>query len=171
LVLSTLHTNSAPATITRLLDMGVEPYLIASSLELAMAQRLVRKLCQYCKVPYKPTIDKLASIGLTEKEAKGITFYKPVGCEECSDTGYKGRLAIFEMMEMTPGIAKLVMERADTLVMRQQALKDGMQLLVQDGLRKIKEGLTSIQEVLSVATMEVEAEEVEVKTVKTEEFE
>ncbi len=158
LVLSTLHTNSAPATITRLLDMGVEPYLIASSLDLAMAQRLVRKLCPYCKVPYTPAIDQLASIGLNEKNAKGITFYKPVGCEECSDTGYKGRLAIFELMAMTPELAKLVMDRADTSLLRQQAIKDGMQLLVQDGLRKIKEGLTSIQEVLSVATVEVEME-------------
>ncbi len=158
LVLSTLHTNSAPATITRLLDMGVEPYLIASSLELAMAQRLVRKLCPYCKVPYKPTVDQLASIGLTEKDTQDVTFYKPVGCEECSNTGYKGRLAIFELMDMTPDLAKLVMDRADTSLLRQQAVKDGMHLLVQDGVRKIKEGLTSIQEVLSVATVEAEME-------------
>ncbi len=159
LVLSTLHTNSAPATITRLLDMGVEPYLIASSLELAMAQRLVRKLCSYCKKPYEPTADKLASIGLNEKEAKKITFYEPIGCEECNKTGYKGRLAIFEMMEMTAELAKLIMDRADTTLLRQQAMKDGMRLLVQDGVRKIKEGLTTISEVLSVATVEVEMEE------------
>jgi general secretion pathway protein E len=159
LVLSTLHTNSAPATITRLLDMGVEPYLIASSLELAIAQRLVRKLCPYCKKPYKPTLEKLASIGLDEKDVKDITFYEPVGCEECAQTGYKGRLAIFEMMEVTSELAKLIMERADTSLLRQQAMKDGMTLLVQDGLRKIKEGLTTISEVLSVATVEVEVEE------------
>lgn len=161
LVLSTLHTNSAPATITRLLDMGIEPYLIASSLELAMAQRLVRKLCQYCKKPYKPSADQLASIGLDEKEAKDITFYEAVGCEECGKTGYKGRLAIFEMMEMSSDLAKLIMDRADTSLLRQQAMKDGMKLLVQDGLRKIKEGLTTIAEVLSVATVEVEMEEFE----------
>ena len=159
LVLSTLHTNSAPASITRLLDMGVEPYLIASSLELAMAQRLVRKLCPYCKKPYKPTIDQLASIGLTEKKAKGTTFYEAIGCDECSQTGYKGRLAIFELMEMTPELAKLIMDRSDTSLLRGQAIKDGMRLLVQDGLRKIKEGVTTIPEVLSVATMEVEMEE------------
>jgi len=161
LVLSTLHTNSAPATITRLLDMGVEPYLIASSLELAMAQRLVRKLCSYCKKPYQPTPDQLASIGISEKEAKGVTFYEPVGCEECAHTGYKGRLAIFEMMEMTPDLAKLIMDRADTSLLRQQAIKDGMKLLVQDGVRKIKDGLTTIAEVLSVATVEVEMESFE----------
>lgn len=160
LVLSTLHTNSAPATITRLLDMGIEPYLIASSLNLAMAQRLVRKLCPLCKAPYKPTSDQLATVGLTEKDAKAITFYKPVGCDECSHTGYKGRMPVFELMEMTPDMAKLVMDRADTTLLRQQAIKDGMKLLVQDGLRRIEEGLTSIEEVLSVATLEsgIEAE-------------
>jgi len=159
LVLSTLHTNSAPASITRLLDMGVEPYLIASSLELAMAQRLVRKLCPYCKKPYKPSIDQLASIALTEEQAKGITFYEAIGCEECGNLGYKGRLAIFEVMEMTADLAKLTMDRADTSLLRAQAIKDGMKLLVQDGLRKIKEGVTTIPEVLSVATVEVEMEE------------
>lgn len=152
LVLSTLHTNSAPATITRLLDMGMEPYLIASSLDLCLAQRLVRKLCPLCKQPYKPTTEELAMIGLTVKETEHITLYKPVGCEECSQTGYKGRMAIFELMETTPDIAKLIMERADTNVLKTQAMKDGMKLLVQDGIRRVLEGLTSIAEVLSVAT-------------------
>lgn len=156
LVLSTLHTNSAPATITRLLDMGVEPYLIASSIHLAMAQRLVRKLCESCKQVYKPTKELLTSIGLTEQEAEKITFYKPVGCEECSNTGYKGRIALFELMAMTSGIAKLTIDRADTALLRRQAIADGMTLLVQDGLRKIKKGLTTIEEVLSVAVIENE---------------
>ncbi len=155
LVLSTLHTNSAPATITRLLDMGIEPFLIASSIIL-MAQRLVRKLCDACKVPYMPSDDVLASIGLTPSQAKNITFYKPHGCPECNMMGYRGRLAIYELMVMTPGIAKLTMERADTMHLRQQALEDGMSLLIQDGLRKIKQGLTTIEEVVSAATMEQE---------------
>lgn len=154
LVLSTLHTNSAPATITRLMDMGVEPYLIASSIHLAMAQRLVRKLCQACKKTYKPSKDILESIGLTEQEATTITFYHPVGCEVCSGSGYKGRIAIFELMSMTPEIARLTIDRADTARLRRQAIADGMTLLVQDGLRKIKQGLTTIEEVLSAATME-----------------
>lgn len=158
LVLSTLHTNSAPASITRLLDMGVEGYLIASSLELTVAQRLVRKLCPLCKKVYTPTPEELATIGLNQKEVEGVTFYAAVGCEECAQTGYKGRLAIFEMMEMTPALAKLVMERADTTLLRQQAMKDGMTLLVHDGIRKIREGLTTIPEVLSVATIEVDME-------------
>ncbi len=159
LVLSTLHTNNAPAAITRLIDMGVEPFLIASSVVMAMAQRLVRKLCENCKQVYTPEISLLNRIGLTEQEVQAITFYKPVGCEECNGTGYKGRLAIFEIMEMTPAIAKLTMERSNTGVIRDQARKDGMILLIEDGLRKIKQGLTTIDEVLAVATIEHEVVE------------
>ena len=154
LVLSTLHTNSAPATVTRLLDMGVEPYLIASSVILAMAQRLVRRLCEACKVAYKPSADILASIGLKEKDVQGITFYEAKGCDECNQTGYRGRMPIFELMVMTPEIAHLTMERADTSLLRKQAQADGMSLLLDDGVRKIKAGLTSIDEVLSVASTE-----------------
>lgn len=154
LVLSTLHTNSAPATITRLLDMGVEPYLIASSVILAMAQRLVRRLCDNCKRAYKPSADLLKSIGLTEKDAKSITFYEPVGCDECNKTGYRGRIPIFELMVMTAAMAKLTMERSDTSLLNRQAVADGMTPLLDDGVRKIKLGLTSIDEVLSVAVIE-----------------
>lgn len=159
LVLSTLHTNSAPATITRLIDMGVEPFLIASSIHLAMAQRLVRKLCPVCKKAITPTSEQLESIGISSQEASAITFYEPVGCPECLNTGYRGRIAIFELMAMTSGIARLTMERADTARIRDQAVKDGMTPLVKDGIRKIKEGLTTIDEVLSVATVETEVVE------------
>ncbi len=159
LVFSTLHTNNAPASITRFIDMGVEPFLIASSVILIMAQRLVRRLCENCKQPYTPAPDLLASIGLTQKTAHGITFYKAVGCDECNHTGYKGRLAVFELMEMTPGIAQLTMERADTSLLRKQAIADGMTLLLDDGVRKIRAGLTTIEEVLSVSTMEQEVVE------------
>ncbi len=159
LVFSTLHTNNAPASITRLLDMGIEPFLIASSVILIMAQRLVRKLCPNCKKKYMPAEDLLESIGLTQKTAQGITFYQAVGCDECNQTGYKGRLAVFELMSMTAGIAKLTMERADTSLLRKQAIADGMILLIDDGIRKIKEGLTTIEEVIAVATMEQEVVE------------
>lgn len=151
LVLSTLHTNNAPASLTRLIDMGLEPFLISSTINCIIAQRLVRRLCENCKKPYIPTKDELDSIGISEKEAKDITFYKPVGCTECSETGYKGRLAIFEVMIMTPAIAHLTKERADAQLIRIQAAKDGMTSLTDDGIRKIKEGLTTIEEVLSVA--------------------
>lgn len=154
LVLSTLHTNNAPASITRLIDMGVEPFLIASSVVMVVAQRLVRKLCPLCKRVYKPNLELLERIGLSQAQAKEITFYEPVGCDECNQAGYKGRLAIFEVMEMTPAIAKLTMERSETGIIRDQAVKDGMTLLIKDGLRRIKDGLTTIEEVLAVATLE-----------------
>lgn len=156
LVLSTIHTNNAPATITRLIDMGIEPFLIASSVVCVIAQRLIRTLCPLCKEVYKPTQEELESIGITKKEAEDITFYKAVGCEECNNTGYKGRVAIFEVMEMTNEIANLTMERADISVLRKQALANGMTLLVTDGLRKIKEGITTISEVARVAAVEEE---------------
>ena len=152
LVLSTLHTNSAPASITRLIDMGVEPFLIASSLEIVIAQRLVRKLCDKCKKPFDPTAEMLERLGIKPDQVKGITFYKAEGCAECGDTGYKGRLPIFEVMKMTDAIAKLTMERADTSLITKQAVADGMTTLVQDGVRKIEEGLTTVEEVLAVAT-------------------
>ena len=157
LVLSTLHTNSAPASITRLLDMGVEPYLIASSVILIIAQRLVRRLCDNCKQLYKPSGELIQSLGLTPREAATINFYQAIGCENCNNTGYRGRLAIFEMMRMTPEIGKMTMERSDTARIRKLAANEGMVTLIQDGIRKIKDGSTTIDEVLSVATIEQEA--------------
>ena len=153
LVLSTLHTNSAPASITRLIDMGIESYLIASSVVIIVAQRLVRKLCT-CKKQYTPTPEMLKSVGITPEEAAGVTFYEPVGCEQCSNTGYKGRMPIFEIMQMTPKVAQLTMDKADTGQLRKAAVEDGMILLIQDGVRRIKEGITTIEEVLSVATVD-----------------
>lgn len=152
LVLSTLHTNSAAGSITRLIDMGVEPYLIASSLVCAIAQRLVRKLCPNCKRAYQPTQEILKRLPISLEELKSWTFYEPVGCEQCSNTGFKGRIPIFEIMLMTTDIGKLTVERADAKIIETQAEKDGMTTLFQDGLRKVKSGLTTIEEVLAVAT-------------------
>lgn len=154
LVLSTLHTNSAPAAITRLIDMGIEPFLIASSVVIVLAQRLIRKLCDECKKTYTPTSELLKRVGITSEEAKSITFYQSVGCEKCSNLGYKGRKAIFEVMEMSPSIAALTMQKADTAVISQKACDEGMTLLVQDGIRAIQAGVTTIEEVLSVAVAE-----------------
>ncbi len=151
LVLTTLHTNNAPASITRLLDMGVEPFLIASSVTCIIAQRLVRKLCPQCKKLFKPDAAMIKSLGLTAQEASKIKFYEAVGCKDCTDTGYKGRLPIFEVMQMTPTIARLTIESADANRIRETAMKEGMKLLLHDGVEKIKEGLTTIDEVLSVA--------------------
>lgn len=152
LVLSTIHTNSAAVTITRLIDMGIEPFLIASSITLVIAQRLIRRLCSECKEKYKPSLEVLKSVGLSQKEADTITFYKATGCANCSNTGYKGRLPIFEMMPMSNDIAKLTVEKSDAKIIQNAAIKEGMTLLIQDGLEKVKLGLTTIDEVLSAAT-------------------
>lgn len=154
LVLSTIHTNNAPATITRLIDMGIEPFLIASSIVSVIAQRLVRKLCDKCKkkdAPPNPEV--LALLGLSAQDAERMTFYKAVGCEDCVN-GYRGRLAIFEIMMMSHEIGRLTIEKADMSVLRKQAMAEGMTLLVQDGIRKIQAGLTTPEEVLRVATSE-----------------
>lgn len=153
LVLTTLHTNSAAASITRLIDMGIEPFLIASTVNSVVAQRLVRRLCKFCKEKYQPTEESLAQIGLSKSKVGAATIYRAKGCDECMGTGYRGRLAIFEIMQMTPAIKQLTLERAETSAMQEQACKDGMTLLVQDGAQKVLEGLTTIEEVLSVATL------------------
>ncbi len=152
LVLTTLHTNSSAASITRLIDMGIEPFLIASSIVAIMAQRLVRKLCDACKQKYTPTPEVLKRIGISEKEAESVIFYKPVGCNDCLQTGYSGRIPLFEIMTMNNTIARLTIERADTALIQETAVKDGMTLLIHDGIEKIQKGLTTIEEVLSVAT-------------------
>ncbi|KKP35884.1 MAG: General secretory pathway protein E [candidate division TM6 bacterium GW2011_GWF2_32_72] len=161
LVLSTLHTNNAPAAITRLIDMGIEPFLISSSLICVLAQRLVRVLCPKCKQEYHPTAELIHRLGISPERAKSIKFFepKPEGCENCSGAGYKGRLAIFEVMEMTGEIARLTVERSDTAILRKQAMKDGMKLLIEDGLRRIEEGVTTIDEVLAVAVAQEGVEE------------
>lgn len=152
LVLSTLHTNSAAATVTRLIDMSIEPFLIASTVVAIVAQRLVRRLCENCKKQYRPGHEILRRLGISTQDASAITFYEPVGCEKCSQTGYKGRLAIFEIMVMTQTLARLTMDRSDTNVIQRKAVEEGMTLLVDDGIRKVKLGLTTLEEVLSVAS-------------------
>jgi type II secretion system protein E len=159
LVLSTIHTNNAPATITRLIDMGIEPFLIASSLICIMSQRLVRKLCDNCKQVYTPDPEMIKRLGLTQEEAKHITFYKAVGCDECLHMGYKGRFAIFEIMEVTSQIAHLIVEKSDANVLKQKAIEQGMITLGKDGIRNIKLGKTTIEEILAVAFVEEAVEE------------
>jgi len=154
LVLSTLHTNDAPSSITRLIDMGVELFLIASTVNMIIAQRLVRKLCDKCKEAFKPDAELLKRFGLTPEAVKNITFYRAKGCDECMESGYRGRLAIFEVMEMSENVAKATMERANASVIRKYAIEDGMTTLMQDGLRRAEEGLTTLEEVLTVATMD-----------------
>lgn len=151
LVLSTLHTNDAPTAITRLIDMGVEPFLISASLIGVLAQRLVRTICPRCKEPYKPPVEGLRRIGLSPEEAEGVTFYRGRGCEYCRHTGYYGRTGIYELMVINEEIAELIVRRAPLGEIREAAKAAGMKTLMEDGLRKAMAGITTIEEVLRVA--------------------
>jgi len=155
LVFSTLHTNDAPSAITRLVDIGVAPFLVASSLQAVMAQRLVRVICPDCKVPTKPDIVRLKAVGLRDEQIKGRTFYVGQGCQSCRNTGYKGRKGIFELMLMNSRLRELAFRRATTDELRAQALRDGMHTLFMDGLRKVLDGVTTLEEVLAEAKVVV----------------
>lgn len=153
LVLSTLHTNSAPETLTRLLNMGVPSYNIASSVTLIIAQRLGRRLCEKCKIPEHYTEQQLLEIGYTQEDIKnGFTIYtaNPDGCEECNNRGYKGRVGIYEIFKMSPTLAQIIMEGGNSLEIAAQAEKEGMVPLRKSGLRKVAQGVTSLKEVFSV---------------------
>ena len=148
LVLSTLHTNDAPGAVTRLVDMGCEPFLVAATLEGVLGQRLLRRICPDCKVAYNPTAAVLAQLGLTEADTGGREFYTGQGCDACNDTGYRGRQGLFELLDMTDPIRELVSQRAATVVLKQKAQELGMKTLREDGLRNIFGGITTIEEVL-----------------------
>lgn len=148
LVLSTLHTNDAPGAVTRLVDMGVEPFLISSSLMAVLAQRLVRTVCKNCRTPFEPTENQLSLLNLSPHDIGDKVFYYGRGCQNCNDTGYKGRKGIFELLPVTDPVRELINERAPTVVIRQKAVEEGMITLREDGLRGIFEGATTIEEVL-----------------------
>ena len=148
LVFTTLHTNDAPGAVARLIDMGVEPFLISSSLEGVLAQRLVRKICPGCRTPYEPDESILRQIGLSVHDIGDKNFYYGTGCEQCNHTGYKGRKGIYELLDITEPIRELITQRAPSVVIRQKAIELGMTTLRADGLRSIFEGETTIEEVL-----------------------
>ncbi|HTJ77606.1 MAG TPA: type II secretion system ATPase GspE [Rariglobus sp.] len=148
LVLSTLHTNDAPGAVTRLVDMGVEPFLIASSLEAVLAQRLVRRICKNCRTPYEPPAALLQQLGIDPVDIGNREFFYGRGCEHCSDSGYRGRMGVYEWLRLSEAIRDLVVERASTMVIKQKALEQGMRTLRDDGLRAIFDGATSIEEVI-----------------------
>ncbi|QDU60301.1 Type II/IV secretion system protein [Planctomycetes bacterium Pan216] len=156
LVFSTLHTNDAPGSVTRLIDMGVQPFLVASSLMAVLAQRLVRKVCVKCKEPVAPTADELRSIGINPDKLKRANFSKGKGCKSCNKSGYRGRIGIYELMAVSQAIRELTFKSASHLVIRRQARSDGMRTLFQDGLIKAIKGITSIEEVIDVAGMDKE---------------
>ena len=148
LVLSTLHTNDAPGAVTRLVDMGVEPFLISSTLLAVLGQRLVRTICKRCRTPFEPTESQLSQLNLSPHDVGDKVFYYGRGCKECNDTGYRGRKGIFELLPVADSIRVLINERAPTVVIRQKAVELGMVTLRDDGLRGIFDGDTTIEEVL-----------------------
>jgi type IV pilus assembly protein PilB len=148
LVLSTLHTNDAPSTINRMIDMGIEPFLVASSTNLIMAQRLLRRVCGSCKTDIKLHVEVLRELGISEEEARKITFKEGKGCVDCNNTGYKGRLGAYEVMPVTNKIRDLILDRASTADIKKQAVQEGMLTLRADALIKLKNGVTTAEEVL-----------------------
>jgi type IV pilus assembly protein PilB len=150
LVLSTLHTNDAPSTLTRMIDMGVKPYAIATSVSLIIAQRLARRLCSHCKQPADIPKEALLKEGFTEIDvAQGLKIFVPKGCSNCTD-GYKGRVGIYQVLPVTESIARIILALGSAVEIAAQAAKEGVWDLRRAGLEKVKNGLTSLQEVNSI---------------------
>jgi type IV pilus assembly protein PilB len=151
LVFSTLHTNDAPGAVTRMVDMGVPAYLVAGSVIGILAQRLVRVVCSKCKQPFTPPDRDLEAAGITPEQAATATFMKGAGCNHCGGGGYRGRLGIFELMTMSSKVRELAFQGASTQRLREEAVKQGMTTLYYDGLRKVMDGTTTIEELFRVA--------------------
>ncbi len=148
LVLSTLHTNDAPSTITRMIDMGIEAFNVASAVNLVVAQRLVRRICRDCKTSHKYTDVELQSLGTELETLRGLSFMKGTGCETCSGTGYKGRAGLYEVMALSPELRRMILRGASVAEMRDQAVAEGMLTLRMDGMKKIERGVTTLEEVV-----------------------
>ena len=158
LVFSTLHTNDAPSAITRLIDIGIQPFLVSSSIQAIMAQRLVRTICKNCKEPCEVSDVGLRALGLAPEDVANLTLYRGAGCPECQGTGYKGRLGIFEMMEMDGELRDMAFHRTATNKIRDQAIASGMRTLMQDGVRKVLQGVTTIDEVIRITAGDLAVE-------------
>lgn len=152
LVLSTLHTDDAPSCVTRLTDIGIEPYVGASALIGVLAQRLMRRLCTHCKRPYTPDPETLRAMSVSDSEAATLTFYRAVGCDQCNHTGYRGRVGIYEIMGVTDKLRRIIAQRGSEAALRDAAIAGGMVTLGEDGLMKVKAGVTTPEELLRVVT-------------------
>ncbi|MBI4949015.1 MAG: Flp pilus assembly complex ATPase component TadA, partial [Deltaproteobacteria bacterium] len=150
MVLSTLHTNDAPSTVNRLLNMGIEPFLVSSSCNLILAQRLARKICKECRVKLPIAEKVLMDLGVSQQEAQKMECFKGSGCAVCAGTGYKGRIALYEVMPFTESIKELVLNGASTAEIKRAAIKDGMKSLRMSGITKVAEGVATIEEILRV---------------------
>jgi type IV pilus assembly protein PilB len=151
LVLSTLHTNDAPSTISRLLNMGVEPFLVTASVNLIVAQRLARKICSECKQPIETNVKALTDLGMKQDVAKTLKLYKGAGCRTCSNTGYKGRIALYEVMPFYDALKEQVLQGASTAEVKAEAIRQGMRTLRAAGIQKLIDGVTTVEEVLRVS--------------------
>jgi type IV pilus assembly protein PilB len=148
LVLSTLHTNDAPSSVSRLLNMGIEPFLVASSTNLIGAQRLVRKLCPECKEPVDVPPQTLIDIGVRPEDVDAFQLMRGAGCRNCNNTGYKGRIAVYEIMTISEELREYILNGASTLELKREAIRMGMQTLRMSAIKKLKEGMTSLEEVV-----------------------
>jgi len=157
LVLSTVHTNDAASAVTRLVDLGLQPYMVASSLISVISMRLVRLLCPKCKDQYAPVGDELRILGLTSREAQGVGLFRPVGCENCNQTGYRGRTGIFEILELDDPLRRLIAAGGAESMIRAAAVESGMTPIGEDGLMKVMAGETSLEELRRVVFYEEEA--------------
>jgi len=156
LVFSTLHTNDAPSALTRLIDMGIKPFLVASSIQAVMAQRLVRRICDQCKEPTTYDRKELSAVGLKPADVKNVTLYKGAGCQRCRGQGYRGRIAVFELMEMDNTLREMAFRREPIVEIRKQAAQSGMVTLREDGVRKVLAGVTTIPEILEITAAEAD---------------
>ncbi|CAN5831279.1 type IV-A pilus assembly ATPase PilB [soil metagenome] len=152
LVLSTVHTNDAPSTVTRLIDMGIEAFNVASAINLITAQRLVRRICSKCKEPHTYAPEFLRSAHLEPEEYEGYVFYKGRGCDVCNSTGYRGRQGLYEVMAMSPTIRRMILQEASTAELQAQAIREGMLTLRMDGIKKVQRGITTLEEILRETT-------------------
>lgn len=156
MVFSTLHTNDAPSAVTRLIDIGVKPFLVSASLRAAMAQRLVRRICKNCARPYTPTSQELRSLNITRAQLQSATFMKGAGCSECNRTGYRGRMGIFEIFVVNEELQRLIYEGTPAAKLRQKGRLLGMRSMREDGIRKVLSGMTTIDEVVSITIGDVD---------------
>jgi type IV pilus assembly protein PilB len=154
LVFTTLHTNDAPSAIARLMDLGMEPFLVTATLEAIVAQRLVRRICNNCKAEYRPTEEQLMELSLRPEDVGDRVFHYGKGCDYCNNTGYRGRLGIYETMVLDDNLRDLIMNRASTAVLRREAMKRGMRTLRESGLLAIYEGITTLDEVVKETIVE-----------------
>jgi type IV pilus assembly protein PilB len=148
LVLSTLHTNDAPSTITRMIDMGIEAFNVASAVNLVVAQRLIRRICKDCKGEHTYTDPELTALGTNLENLRKLTFMKGAGCDTCSGTGYKGRAGLYEVMALSPELRRMILRGASVVEIREQAVSEGMLTLRMDGMKKIERGVTTLEEVV-----------------------